>query len=273
MKDLTRRRFGLLRVLYLADRSDGRRYYVCRCDCGKRKDIRADHLHENSSCGCQTRKLRSQSLTKLIPAGTRFGKLTVVRRIRTMIGERHKYLCKCDCGKLTRIQRNSLVRSLTRSCGCSQLVEPPDPGTRFGRLTVVTGGKKPSTFACLCVCGRSITVRGCDLLSGKRRSCNCLYKETRKTAGFKHGQCRIKNKSPEYIAYHWERQTCRTAGSKYFDRYGRRGIEFRFDSFPEFFAAVGVRPSQDYRLTRTDPDGHFEKENLEWVERRRKRKN
>src|SRR5260370_23639652 len=125
---MTGKRFGRVRVLYLAARSGRRTYYVCRCRCGKVKEVRADHLHQHSSCGC----LRSRSLTKLIPPGTHFGKLTVVRRVNTISGDPHKYLCRCDCGKTKRVQRNSLVRSLTRSCGCSQMVDPPDPGTRFG---------------------------------------------------------------------------------------------------------------------------------------------
>ena len=52
--DLTGRRFGRLFVRGLAHRGDGRAFWICKCDCGKRKVIAANTLSggHTKSCGC-----------------------------------------------------------------------------------------------------------------------------------------------------------------------------------------------------------------------------
>jgi hypothetical protein len=51
-----------------------------------------------------------------------------------------------------------------------------------------------------------------------------------------------------------------------------RGIEFRFDDFAAFYAAVGDKPSPDHWLVRIDRDGHIEAGNLHWIAIKRDRK-
>ena len=58
-----------------------------------------------------------------INPGDRFGRLTVVEQVQTYMDKHRKrlvYLCRCDCGELTRVIESSLARevSATRSCGC-----------------------------------------------------------------------------------------------------------------------------------------------------------
>lgn len=58
-------------------------------------------------------------------------------------------------------------------------------GKRYGRLTVIenTGKKahsKENVYLCKCDCGKTIEVRSGLLSQGKRKSCGCLYKDTRK---------------------------------------------------------------------------------------------
>lgn len=43
-----------------------------------------------------------------------------------------------------------------------------------------------------------------------------------------------------------------------------RGIEFRFESFDEFFAEVGRRPTPKHSLDRIKNNGHYEKGNVHW---------
>ena len=59
--------------------------------------------------------------------GERSGKLTVLRYVTnyydmTAGGERmrHTYLCQCDCGNYTKVQRGPLLNGVTRSCGCAR---------------------------------------------------------------------------------------------------------------------------------------------------------
>lgn len=54
-KDLTGIRFGKLMPLYLlSETKHNNRYWICKCDCGITKEIRASHLLKgySKSCGC-----------------------------------------------------------------------------------------------------------------------------------------------------------------------------------------------------------------------------
>ncbi|WP_405316484.1 hypothetical protein [Faecalibacillus faecis] len=45
--------------------------------------------------------------------GQRFNRLIAIKYLG-----KHKWLCKCDCGRITEVIRNNLVFSHTKSCGC-----------------------------------------------------------------------------------------------------------------------------------------------------------
>jgi hypothetical protein len=144
--------------------------------------------------------------------------------------------------------------------------EPISPTTRFSRLTVVRPVRKGGRiYVCKCDCGKRVRVQAAHLRSGHVRSCGCWYKDTRSINNLKHGHNRRTGKSPEYCAYHWERQACRTKTCRAYPRHGGRGIEFLFGTFREFLPAVGPRPGPGYRLARFDRDGDFSADNLRWV--------
>jgi hypothetical protein len=149
--------------------------------------------------------------------------------------------------------------------------EPIKLGSRFGRLTVIEQScEYKRCYVCRCSCGKRTAVLQNDLRNGHVRSCGCLLKDIRRTCSLKHGKCRIRQRSPEYTAYHFARQACRTKGSKYFARFGGRGIQFEFSNFIEFYKCVGDRPGPDCRLERIDKDGDFEAGNLQWIPRKRR---
>ena len=52
--DLTGRRYGRLLVLAEGEHRNKRIYWICKCDCGKTKQINGSHLRRGniSSCGC-----------------------------------------------------------------------------------------------------------------------------------------------------------------------------------------------------------------------------
>jgi hypothetical protein len=79
--------------------------------------------------------------------------------------------------------------------------------------------------------------------------------------------------TPENSAYRTAKNRCVNPRNKDFHLYGGRGIEFRFSSFEEFFADVGLRPSADYSLDRIDSDGHYERGNLRWADSLTQRRN
>lgn len=54
--------------------------------------------------------------------GERFGRLLVIaegeRHWRSSGGSIRAWLCRCDCGEEVTVPSHSLLRGLTRSCGC-----------------------------------------------------------------------------------------------------------------------------------------------------------
>lgn len=49
---------------------------------------------------------------------TKFGRLTVIKKI-SKVGEKNsRWLCQCECGKKTNVNRCDLITGNTKSCGC-----------------------------------------------------------------------------------------------------------------------------------------------------------
>lgn len=75
--DLTGQRFGRWTVLRYAGSHNGAAFWECRCDCGKVKNVRSDHLRygKSTSCGCfreeVTAKETAMKITKHGMWGTR----------------------------------------------------------------------------------------------------------------------------------------------------------------------------------------------------------
>lgn len=123
-RDLTGQRFGRLTVIEDSGKrgKDGTIMWLCKCDCGNTKNVRTGNLISGNtkSCGCLQRELVSEQKTKLIPSGTVFGELTVIKRIGTTNWKGNRsalYLCKCSCGEEAEVSRKNLIKGNTTSCG------------------------------------------------------------------------------------------------------------------------------------------------------------
>ena len=66
-------------------------------------------------------------------------------------------------------------------------------------------------------------------------------------------------------AYTDAKRRCESEKSPRYKYYGARGIEFKFNSFEEFFAELGEKPKPSYSLDRIDNDGHYEAGNVRWA--------
>lgn len=66
-------------------------------------------------------------------------------------------------------------------------------------------------------------------------------------------------------AYNDAKKRCESETSPRYKYYGARGIEFRFNSFDEFFAELGDKPDPTYSLDRIDNNGHYEIGNVRWA--------
>lgn len=108
-------------------RKGGKKYYVCRCECGTVKDVYSRSLESgvSQSCGCLRRELgrdRGVDLT-----GKKIGKLTVLCRD---MGRDGYWICECECGNRKSIVTKSLREGNTLSCGCIQREIARSTGTR-----------------------------------------------------------------------------------------------------------------------------------------------
>jgi len=59
---------------------------------------------------------------KPMPAGTRFGRLVIIREAEALVdkkgGRRRAFTCKCDCGNETTLAGSTLRAGHSKSCGC-----------------------------------------------------------------------------------------------------------------------------------------------------------
>jgi len=123
--------------------------------------------------------------------GKKFGKLIVEKYdgfyIRSGNRKKHFYICKCKCGGTKTIERRSLTKHFTKSCGCLRPANAIDTndiiGKKFNMLTVkeysgryATNGCKHKRhfYICECKCGETNTVERNALTSLNTKSCGCL---------------------------------------------------------------------------------------------------
>lgn len=105
-------RFHRLTVVSQSPSRNGKRVWVCRCDCGNLSEVHSTGLTGGTtrSCGCLVGRRR-------ITIGSRFGRLVVVAAAPTD-GGKHRYFCQCDCGRTAVCASSNLNRGTSASCGC-----------------------------------------------------------------------------------------------------------------------------------------------------------
>lgn len=138
--------FGELEVIDFNIKS---RLWICKCSCGKTKEVRTYDLthHRVRSCGHFNNK------PKVDLAGEVIEELTV----NSYIGN-GQWRCTCSCGKETVATTTSLIRGYKKSCG--HLKDIDITGKQIGELTVL--GRDPDNsgkWLCKCSCGKKISLK------------------------------------------------------------------------------------------------------------------
>lgn len=120
LSDLKGKVFGKLTALKIDNKKKKRIYWICKCECGKKKSVASCHLTMGriSHCGCVKRKAHNFiDLT-----GKIFGKLTVVKISNTYHLKTKdnpvRFLCKCECGNECIVRSSDLRNGCALSCGC-----------------------------------------------------------------------------------------------------------------------------------------------------------
>lgn len=151
-------------------------------------------------------------------------------------------------------------------------------GQRFGRLVAVEPAGKDrrgkTLWRCICDCGSEKNINAAELTrTGTRRgtrSCGCLSRDAFVSRSKRHGCSSVDGggRTPEYAAWKAMRTRCNNEKCAQFHNYGGRGIrvcERWQNSFEDFLADMGERPSGKHSVDRINVNGDYEPTNCRWA--------
>lgn len=184
MDDLTGQRFGNLTVIKLSENltKQGRKLWLCKCDCGNYREVLGSKLKSGvaKTCGCS----RKKKLFVEDYIGEKINKW-IILSLDCKKGNKEFALAKCDCGNICSVNFYNLYTGKSKDCGCGRkeslsIVSVGESlvGMKFGKLTVIEeAGRnkyKKVLYKCQCDCGNIKIAPASSLKIGTTLSCGCL---------------------------------------------------------------------------------------------------
>lgn len=144
---------------------------------------------------------------------------------------------------------------------------------RFGRLLVIervaVPGANNAMWKCQCDCGKE-TIAAAANIGRSTFSCGCIAKET--AANLLRGNTLKQTHggvgTAEYRCWQLMKRRCYNPSDESYSNYGERGIvvcDQWKNSFENFLADMGKKPSTKHSIDRKDTNGDYTKENCHWA--------
>jgi len=205
--------------------------------------------------------------------GKVFNKLTVIRKAGKNKRNYILWECRCECGNIVVRTSSHIISGAAKSCGCAARLSI-GIGARFNRLVVLeldTPYKGHTMYKCRCDCGTVKSIRASALLKDNTLSCGCynieLITKLGKSSKIEGVRDENNKTTTEYHSYAHMKGRCYTKTNKKYKNYGARGIivcDRWLNSFENFLADMGKKPSPDLSIERVDVNGNYELSNCIW---------